>query len=422
MSTLKLKGPSISFGLTCFLLFTFLGLVNVAVIKPLLANDFLCHKIGNTTYISDFALFFRCAKMLASPDASKIYDIASQLRWTNQLLSPIHVDYVMAAIYPPTFVIFFQCLAPFSASNAYLFWTLLSILVGTGMLWLVLKTRADLGFWGKIILLLLFMCSAPAVIALRLGQTTWFFVALICGLYLALHNQQRWPAGVLLALSTMKPQYAACFLIPPLIRRNWLVIASALLTECALLGLCIAKLSLKTVLSYPAVFKYSENNFDFLDSLVSLRSLYRRALSPEADLLATIICLLTGLALCGMLSIYAIKPSDVSRFRWAFGLIVLTALCVSPHSFIQDCFLIAIVASLTIPFVHPRNLLRPGSLLLKLYFLLLSVYPLVSWFGFIEASQTNGKMIVLIVHEWCILVLGAFIYFRNRKDIASIEE
>ena len=88
---------------------------------------------------------------------------------------------------------------------------------------------------GKIAITLLCLCSWPVIFALRLQQPTLLVALLVFPAWWLLSRQHDLPAGILLALSTFKPQLVLPLLLWLLLwaisRRRWTLMATFAVTE-----------------------------------------------------------------------------------------------------------------------------------------------------------------------------------------------
>ena len=144
----------------------------------------------------------------------------------------------------PVYVAFL--LAPFlhldfALVRAAFTWVLAGLIVATVLLWVKgLGWRISLS--GKILFILLVIGSFPAAQALELQQLTILVSAMLAAAMAAVAAGWLWLAGLLLALSTIKPQLVLPLLIYLLLwvegdwRRRWPLLASFALAMAALWG------------------------------------------------------------------------------------------------------------------------------------------------------------------------------------------
>lgn len=142
----------------------------------------------------------------------------------------------------PVYVAFL--LAPFlhldfALVRAAFIWVLAGLIVATVLLW-VKALGWQLSLSGKIAFILLVIGSFPAAQAIKLQQLTIVVSALLAGAMAAIAGGWLWLAGLLLALSTIKPQLVLPLLVYLLLwvigewRRRWTLLASFALTIACL--------------------------------------------------------------------------------------------------------------------------------------------------------------------------------------------
>ncbi|MGB9195616.1 MAG: glycosyltransferase family 87 protein, partial [Terriglobales bacterium] len=110
---------------------------------------------------------------------------------------PVYVAFLLA----PTLDL------PFDIVRKVFFYVLLGLTVISVPLWLYV-VRWRVSPWGKVTILGLMLGSIPIMQGLKLQQMTLLVVALLAGAMALLVANRQVPAGILLALATIKPQLA----------------------------------------------------------------------------------------------------------------------------------------------------------------------------------------------------------------------
>lgn len=108
---------------------------------------------------------------------------------------PVYVAFLLA----PTIDL------PFDVVRKGFFWALLGFTVVTIPLWLRVL-RWPLPLWGQAALVLFTIGSLPVMLGLKLEQMTLLVVALLAAAMVLLVSGHQVPAGIVLALATIKPQ------------------------------------------------------------------------------------------------------------------------------------------------------------------------------------------------------------------------
>ncbi len=108
---------------------------------------------------------------------------------------PVYVAFLLA----PTIDL------PFDVVRKAFFWVLLGLTVVTIPLWLRLL-RWPLSLWGEAAVVLFTIGSLPVLLGLKLEQMTLLVAALLAAAMVLLVSGHHIPAGILLAIATIKPQ------------------------------------------------------------------------------------------------------------------------------------------------------------------------------------------------------------------------
>ena len=368
----------LSFGTIWFLVFFQVPLGYLLLVKPYLHGDLFYTQHGATaTSISDFIHFYSAGAMALSADSHQVYQPEVQLRWINTLIRPACTESVFYMQYVP-FV--FPLMAPFallSMTAAYFLWLLLSALCGLIGMVLIAKS---IRHWNKeavALFALSVFASFPSALTLKLGQTTWFMLALISGYYWALLGKADLAGGICLALTTLKPQYTVLFAIPGLALRRWRLIVYSIITETILLLLAGITIGWQNVVQYPMTLLHAETSAHFWgvlpEHMISVRALLSLITGPQ---LALRLSILVMLAAAGAVYVLWRRAASlgVDAWHWAFAITVLLSLIASPHSHPYDSLLLALPAGLTLGTPGPAR--GPGR---WIWSALLITFPLTSW-------------------------------------------
>jgi hypothetical protein len=188
---------------------------------------------------SDFTAFWNAGHLANSGRAASAYDPAilnADLRATHG------VDYSMAWVYPPTFLLIASPLAYLPYLPALLLWQALSLAAITAVLRAILKDRRA---W----LVALASPLTPTVLA---GGQNAFLSAALLGSGLLLLERRPWRAGGIFGALTYKPQLG--LIVAPLlmIERNWRAIAGAVIATASLVAMSVWLWGLETWAAFPA--------------------------------------------------------------------------------------------------------------------------------------------------------------------------
>lgn len=290
-------------------------------------------------------------------------------------------------------------------------WVLAGLILATVLLWVkALHWRISPG--GKAVFLLLVIGSFPAAQAIKLQQLTILVSAMLAVAAAAIAAGWLPLAGLLLALSTIKPQLALPLLVYLLLwvigdwPRRWPLLASFTLTLGALCGAGEWVLP-----GWVAKFVAALEAYQHYTGQVSVLSIL---LTPTGGVIATV-CLLLGLALLGWKLRRAPEGSPTFGLMLAFSLVVTVMVIPTGSPYNQLLLLPAVILLMR----DWRQLSRLGSLARLLYIVVaaLLVWPWVatlylsaSWFLEPAAAVQRGWALPLytsILIPFCVLVLLA---------------
>jgi hypothetical protein len=187
----------------------------------------------------DFRTFYSAGYMVRSGEASHLYDVESEKRVQNTVVSP---RVTALPFFNPAYaaVLFFP-LSYFSYRVAYfVFFGLNLMLVWLAAVVLRPYMPAIAALW-KPLPILIFLCYFPVGIALREGQMSLIVLLLYCACFVALQNGWPFVAGIFLALALIKFQIALPVALLFLVWRCWGFVAgfSSGAIALALLSLCV---------------------------------------------------------------------------------------------------------------------------------------------------------------------------------------
>lgn len=194
-----------------------LGLVAAAI---LLAAFVVWAARGSYVERTDFALSYVAAHIVHAGIGERLYDANLQAQLRDSMFqhpSPLYFEH------PPFEALIMSPLAAFSFRTAYLGWGLLNAAVVMG---LIVYLRPHLRWpsedLGYIALWLLF---APILVTLYQGQSSILVLAGFATAFVQLKKERQFSAGVALALTLFKFQFAIPMAIIFLFRRQWRVLA-----------------------------------------------------------------------------------------------------------------------------------------------------------------------------------------------------
>lgn len=336
---------------------------------------------GNLTF-ADFLLYYMRSRIAFSVDAHHIYDPAVQLKWFNAMIAPAHIDLPIYNVYVPFVFVLWRPLSVWSPATAYVIWAAVGLAGGLCALLLLLRKAGTLSPMQQGLVLLAAAASFPGMMSLRMGQQSWFLLALECLFFWSWLSRRDIIAGGALSLLTFKPHYALFLAIPALAGRRYRLLLSAVLIELILLLLAVATIGWENVISYPAVLLRGEGTPDSLNefgmrTMVSIRGISSCFLPEWLSVRIGLVAMAGGLAGAACLWIKAMRNPLLDK-RFAIGLTLLICLLASPHTFSYDLLMLAPLA-ITLPVVGLPAAARLRPVVYRVWCLLIIAYPLVSW-------------------------------------------
>jgi hypothetical protein len=241
-------------------------------------------------------------------------------------------------MYPPPAALFFAPLAAFPFRAALTLFELLAqaAIIAVFFLWIRrrgIKPFSEPYYLAFAAILLFF----PLDYALQLGQTEPFVLLL---LVLALAEQKRpWLFGLALAAAIWLKVFLGFVLLYLLLRRRWRLLSSVAVWLALLAGASLAFVPWQTQVHYYAQLGRQLGIESFYDNQ-SLTGLFYRSFTDSgytrglinAPNLARALTALASLLLAAGFVLVTLKAGDEGGFEEGFGLALVTALLLCPHS------------------------------------------------------------------------------------------
>lgn len=406
-----------AFGYICFLCLWLAGSL-LLLAKIALANELLVSFHDRTLVFSDFVNCYWSGQLTMSDLRHEIYNAAIQLEAFNKLIAPAHVDKVCVIQYPPMFFLFMAPMTVLTMNAAFVLWCVISIGLGV---WGLYSTLKDSGRYSRRQTALFLLATAvflPAWMTIRMGQLTWWVLALTAAFYLAWKRRRDIVCGAILAVSTVKPQYTPFLVLPVLAGKRWKLLAAAAVFETILVGACVGIYGWDNVVGYPHFLMHAESSSIYAgvhpEKMVSLRGLLSSFLPQSIVLPVSFVALLFSLSLLWVWSVSLKRVNDL--LPWAMALTVVSALVVNPHVHFYDCLLLAVAAGITLPTISLFAAVKLKPLSLRVWTTLLLLYPILScalfiyWdvFGHWSESSINPFSILNLI-----LLLSGFSCFNS---------
>lgn len=339
-------------------------------------------KTPTGTSVSDFVHFYQCGVMSLSEQREKIYDPAVQLEFTNRLIAPDRIDNVFYIQYVPFTFPMMIPLALMPIQQSYLLWYGLSLAAGIGAQYALMRVVGKFGKMEKFILIAAVFASAPSIIALSIGQTSWFLLAYLSILFIALRNSKETLGGLALAMVAIKPQYMPLWLVSLFSLRRWRLLIVGGITTVLLLGLSAPVIGWQNITNYPSILFHAETTKSYSgvnpEGMISLRGALSQFIPQGTALPMSVAIVLLATVLTYILW-QKVRTASLPK-EWAMALTTVLSLVVSPHSHVYDLLLMSIPAILTIPKLSFVKAAALKSISHRIWCLTLMVYPFASWF------------------------------------------
>lgn len=385
------------------------------IAKQMVANKLLFFSTNGTAYINDFVHFYQAGLMTISEQAKLVYDPAVQLAWSNRITNPVQVSQVFYIQYVPFIFPLMVPLALFPIVPAYLFWSFVSLSIGIAGIAILLRNLRQWNSKNTALMILGILASMPSYMALLLGQLSWILLGIYCIYYWCWQRKKDLLAGVALALTSVKPQYALFFALPLLTDFRWKLVLAAAVTELLLLVLAGQTIGWTNVLNYPAILQKAEVSSEYAgvypEHMVSIRGALSLFLPQTQALPISFMAMVVGFfaAACIMSG----AKRNANAISLAVSLSIIICLVTSPHTMLYDCLFVAIPAVLTLPeFCYQHT---PNTFFQHLWCRTLLTLPMLSCGLFVFWEFVPGcknQPLPVFVFNLLLLVVG-LVYFRT---------
>lgn len=368
--------------------------------------------------VTDFFQYYQASQLALSDLAHQVYDPEVQREWFNKLIAPLHSDKIFYNQQPPYFYPLLIPLRFLPANFAYTTWCLLQTALGLTAVWLVSR-QGLLNERQRKVFLLGVLASFPAYICLWHGNTSFWLLGFL-GLYVHfLYQKKDFTAGVMLSLSTIKPQYVFVMSVPMFGMWRWKALIAAILAETLLLVLAVVVIGWENVIGYPQVVTNAESNPAFIGVkpyvMASIRGIFGQFLTIKGSLQATTAIMFASLIPLLILWIKTAKAKSSNRLRWAWALTIMLAILVSPHTHIFDCVLIALAAVLTMPTLSLIDL-KTLPQWQRIWCAILILFPPLGWLSNFLCGYESSPIMFFVPTVVALFALSVVGYIHADDD------
>lgn len=417
----RTKANLLTFLFKCFVILWSLG--NIFLVARLFfRNQLFVSAAGKMVNISDFVLLYEAGQLAGSADRLRVYDPQVLISWMNHFTQPVVCGQLFFIFQVPFVFPLLVLLGKLPVKAAYVVWVLLGLAAAGGACLYLLRRIKKCSMQYSLVFAFAVLSTVPALQAIELGQVSWLLVALLSGFFVFTWIKPRsWLAGLMLALFTIKPQYAI-FMIAPLIAcRKWAVLAWTALWEAGLLTLAGCTIGWNNVVHYPAIIGSMEASKNAMaDKMSCLHAVLAWILNEPAAAHVAFILMIVAIVFAAALSYKWLAPlyrkdeslsggAALSRISWTITINIIICLLTSPHTFLHDWVLMVPGAILTITVCRLPELFEIKPISSRIWTVSLIVYPVLSALMFSLLTFVPTLPVFIAVHAWllfCALKTG----------------
>lgn len=399
-----IKATIIVLGLV-WLLFAYFTLANPTK-QPLIWVE------DGKTINTDFSQDYQIGVIARSPERLQAYDPEVQNSVLDRLaypLPPQRGQTIVIQCMPSWFVL----MAPWSLlplrESYYLFYGT-SLVCTTAAIFLLARKAGGMSLFGTLLLLIIYLTSAPTIYAARIGKSVLLFMSLLsCFFYFWLKKKPVF-AGLCLGVATVRPQYSVIFLAPVLMRKQWKMLATIAVTEAILLVASVMTLGVSNVINYPSFLFHHETREGYVGVNPQLMISLRGAMTglPQPVVL-TVSCIIFAVVFFLLLKVFSLKQARVVSDAWLLSLVLVAAMIVTPHSHYYDVVMLAIPAALTLS--NRARMDVGGGLAYSIWRTCFFVAPFLGYARLLYSSVPPSYLFLPL--NLLLLITGCIISFRK---------
>jgi hypothetical protein len=286
---------------------------------------------------TDFVHFYTLGHLAREHRVSTMYEMRA-LHEAQVALVPESANDVYPAVYPPQIPVLFAPVSGWSYQHALFVWNVLTVVAYGLIVWSAWSSVRD-RISNRAMLIAAAAAFPPFLSLVLYGQITVIIVAAFWAGWLALERRQHLLAGVALGLLAIKPQFGIPLAVIVLARREWAMLAGALISVLLQAGVAWAVLGLDAFRGFAHTLPITFSSVDAFESKPflshSLRALTRLAPNwlgvPLWMALAAIVLWLT----------VRVWRSD-APIRVRLGTVILASVLVNPHVIAYDATVLAL--------------------------------------------------------------------------------
>jgi hypothetical protein len=347
------------------------------------SHEAFMRAVKNLVFI-DFSKFYIAGLLAWSPDRSRMYDLHTQLVWIQNTLGTLnHTSDNIP--YTPMFCVVMRVFTWLPIEQAMLLALFSTFSLAVLCVTAILMQKGHLTKLECLVFWILALTPLSVTEIFQLGQTTFFWMAMMAAFYLGFLKKNDVLSGIALAFLALKPQYALLATAAPVSSKRWKLLAAAVLAELVLVLFTTCVVGLDTMIYYPKFINWAAArgstfipNHNPTLSMITLRGLLVPFL-PEA--LNWQIGGAINLLVWVPLFLVWRKSAKIGEeaLSWAIALTIACTVFFSAHSMLYDFMLVTIGWAATLKSGELSGEIAPGDTLKRIWVALFWLLPGFTW-------------------------------------------
>lgn len=395
------------------LISTFLAFTVATTAQELNNHTFFYHRHSDSSggmHTNDFVMDYAMGKLASAQPREKIYDENVQFRyWRNTLLSQVGIspsDKLGQTFYcpnPPQFVLWCLPFSKLPIDQAYVVRIVLTVLIGITAVVYLARACGNWSAAAAITASWLALGSIAGCQSIHMSVSGgWLMLAFICVYLAALLQGKDVLSGVALCLAAYKVQYAPFLLMPALAMKKWRIIATAAVSEIALLLSSGIILGFDNLLDYPRALFSGEQSKSVTSVnpqfMIDLRGVLTPYMAQKVLIPLCLMVMIPALIWVFHLCRRAYCSRNAEALRFSLAVMLLTAVSAGAHNHMPDCIFFLALAALTVPPLRLPGWYQSGSRNRRLWCFLWTFYPILTWLIFLCSTERNACITLWIVN------------------------
>jgi len=254
---------------------------------------------------------------------------------------------------------------------------------------------------------------------ITLGQPEGLLAGSLALVIWAMLKKKDFLAGLMLAVSTIKPHFTVFFIatIPALSRWRALVIFA--ICELAFLILPVFLIGFEAIMQFPAGCFTGDMAMALPHEMINFRALISPLFTPKATIVIAAIVEFFLLAA----TFFLLRPAqfvDEKRMKWLLAVACVATVSINIHAHLYDCIFLAPAALLTLPACGPSQMLKDSNGAERLWRIVLLIYPIASWLPiFFSFGPGHLTVVPFQLVNLLLLGLGGAVICQQRPAFAE---